>query len=89
MSSRRLLPVVVRMVMLAFWPPLAQMPSAPLAHPPAVMVSVTLVRSRLYLEKGSSYHSLLAGVVKLLMGLRLGPATGPKSWLTMRSRSVA
>ena len=51
MSSRRLLPVVELITRLAFWPPLAQMPSGTLAHPSPFMSESTWDRLRVYLEK--------------------------------------
>src|SRR5438105_3046905 len=66
-SSRRLLPVVDRITRSARWPPLAQMPSAPLAQPSPFMRASTLDRSRVYLLNEVWYHFLAAGVPKLWM----------------------
>src|SRR5207249_7071463 len=62
-SKRRLLPAVELSSTVAFWPPLAQMPSGPLVQPSPFISESTLVRSRLYLLKAVVYQSLLTCVV--------------------------
>src|SRR5437016_12763659 len=87
-SNRRLLPAVELNSTAAFLPPLAQMPSGPLVQPSPFISESTLVRSRLYLLNSVLYQVLLTGVVYDWIGL-IKELTGPKSWLTMASRSVA
>ena len=88
MSCRRLLPVVVLSSKAALTPPLAQMPSDPLAHPSPVMSWVTMPRSSLYLLNGWLYALPNAGVNRLLIGWMSG-WIGANSCLTMAVRSVA